>query len=115
MKTSLIIGVISLWVILTLLSNVAEQTALMGTGETATLQSFMQPKGTDFSNVITGTVSIVTNIWQYMKLIIQVMFLWYPTVWSGSWSMMIYLCLFLPVGIGLVFSIVTILRGVGSS
>jgi hypothetical protein len=115
MKTSLIIGIISLWVILTLLSNVAEETALMGSGEATTLQSFMQPHGTDFSNVITGTVSIVTNIWQYMKLVIQVMFLWYPTVWEGSWSMMIYFIPFLPFGIGLVFSIVTVLRGVGST
>lgn len=110
MKQSWIIAIVSLWIILTLLSNVAESTALMGTGEATTLQTLMTPFASDHTGIVDIGVSFITNVWNYFKLFIQVALLYYPTLWAGS-AIFIYFILFMPVGIGFVVSIITILRG----
>ncbi len=114
MSSKWIIGLMMLWVILTILANTAEQQALMGTGQTSTLMAFMRPEGMNLDNPVTAIVSIITNVWTYFKLIINVLFFNYPVLWQGS-GIYIYFALFLPVSIGFVVSVIALLRGASSS
>jgi hypothetical protein len=73
------------------------------------MQSLGQPTGTDFN-----LVSFVTTVWSYMKVFIPMIFLYNATVWSGYW-IWFYFFVCLPICVGMVFSIVTIMRGSSSS
>ena len=121
MKQSWIVGIVALWVILTLMSNVARQEALMAQidpvtelTQVETMDTMMKPAGTDIQNPLTFTVSIITKVWDYIKIFFQVILLYYPEIWQGG-AMIIYYTIFLPVGIAFATTVVMIIRGVGSS
>jgi hypothetical protein len=114
MKTSWIIGVVTIWLILFVLCMIVEDTTAMGSSDMSMLQSLVQPKGTDFSNIVSGAISLVTDVWQYFTLLIQLIFLWFPSMWDGVY-IWFWLFICLPIGIGMVASIVTVIRGSSSS
>ena len=94
-----------------LLTNSANPT---GTG--TTVQNLMQPIGTDYTNpnaipLIGGAISLITNVWTYILPFIQMVFLWQPTLWTGSW-ILVYYVFCIPLSIGFIASIVFIFRGV---
>ncbi len=122
MRMAWIIGIISLWVILTIGSNIARQEVLMsqedpvtGLTQTETMDTLMKPDVTDYQNPFSVLWSAVTKVWDYIKLTIQIALLYYPEVWQGG-AMIIYYILFLPIGIAFVATLVLlVIRGVGSS
>jgi hypothetical protein len=80
------------------------------------LQRLMQPTGTDVTvisslPVIGGAASLISYVWNFFKIFIQMIFLYFPSIWNGQWIWVWYfLCV--PVTVGFVASIVIILRGV---
>jgi hypothetical protein len=110
-KTSWIIFIIFAYIAIFYFAGVAEYASLMDSKYIAGLQALGQPHG---SNWLLQAVAQIDEIWTYIKSFIQMVFLWNGTLWSGSWYYF-YLFVCLPVCIGVVMSIVFILRGVHSS
>lgn len=118
MKTSWIIGIVSLWVVCYILCSVIENTNLFTSEQTGMIQSMLQPEGTEITSIenassIGQAYSLITNVWSYLISVIKVIFLWFPDLWSGNW-IWFYYCFIAPLSIGLIVSIVFILRGVQS-
>ena len=116
MKTSWIIAIVMLWVVFFIFGSIAEQQNTFGSSQVSQGQSLMQPVGTDITGlnsipVIGQAISLITNVWSYLVTFIQMVFLWFPDLWAGSW-LWFYFILPFPVSVGLVISIVFILRGV---
>jgi hypothetical protein len=119
MKTSWIIGTVSLWFALMLIASVVEATNKVTTTEITQVQNLMQPTGTDVTvlnslPVIGGFASLITNVWSYLIGFLQMVFFWSPTLWTGNW-LWIYLIFVMGIGVGIVMSVVFILRGVHSA
>ncbi len=119
MKTSWIIGIMMLWVVCYLLCSVIEGTNLFGSAQTGTIQGMMQPAGTDVSSfedtsAIGQAYSLITNVWSYIKPVIQAIFLFFPDLWNGVWLWFYYIVI-MPISVGLIVSLVFIFRGVHSA
>jgi hypothetical protein len=92
-------------------SGIAEQQNNVTPVVASNLYTLGTPSGTNFFGNI---VSNVVAVWNYMLVFIKMVFLWNGTLWQGNW-LWFYYVICLPVVIGMVFSIVTILRGVHDS
>jgi hypothetical protein len=66
------------------------------------------------SGIIPATATFFTNLGNYFKAFLDIITLYQPTVFSGNYIYLWYM-LCLPVDIGMIFSVVTIIRGVHSS
>ena len=118
MKTSWFIGLISLWFVMMILSGIAEQSNLVTSTVVESVQGLVQPEGTDVGSISTGAgtsaaYSIVTSVFSYLGPFFQMVFLWHPTLWTGSWFYF-YLVFCLPIAVAMVISIVFVFRGVNS-
>lgn len=111
MKTSWIIFIAMVYTVIFYFSGVVSYTSNINATVVANMQSVSQPVGTNFG---IGLTSQIVLVWDYMKNLIQMIFLWNPNIWSGNWLWFYYI-ICLPICIGVVFSIVTIMRGVHSS
>jgi len=119
MKTSWIIGIVSLWFVLWILSSIAAQANLITSTQVGQVQTLAQPTGTDVSTfggstTIGQAYSLITNVWAYIFGFLQMLFLWFPTLWVGTW-LWFYYVVCLPISIALIISIVFIFRGVHSA
>ena len=108
-----------LWVTCYILCSVIENTNLFTSAESNTVMGMMQPEGTDITSLentsaIGQAYSLITNVWNYIKPVISAIFLWFPDLWSGTW-IWVYLCLIMPISVGLIISLVFIFRGVHSA
>jgi hypothetical protein len=110
-KTSWIIFIALAYIGIFYFAGVAEYANLLNTQTVANLQALAQPHG---SNWLLQAVAQITEVWTYIKIFIQMVFLWNGTLWSGSW-LWFYYFVCIPICIGVVMSIVFILRGVHSS
>jgi len=115
MKQSWVIAVVTLYVVFHLLGSVAEGSLSITSSQVSQAQGLMQPIMTDVSPlnsipVIGLAVSLITNIGSYFISFMMMVFLWYPTLWSGTW-MWFYWLFVMPVSIGMIMAIVTMLRG----
>jgi hypothetical protein len=110
-KTSWIIFIAFAYIAIYYFAGVAEYANLMNAQTVANLQALGQPHG---SNWLLQAVAQITEVWTYIKIFIQMLFLWNGTLWTGYW-LYFYFAVCLPICIGVVMSIVFILRGVHSS
>ncbi len=78
------------------------------------LSTLMAPTMTNISGQVSAAVTIITNIGNYCVAFLGALFLWSPTIWSG-YFVWIWFLVCLPISIGMVFSVITILRGVHAS
>jgi hypothetical protein len=74
----------------------------------------MSPTIAESTNIFTAAWAAITNVASYLSIIIQIIFLWCPTVFSGYLLWFWWIICF-PIDVGIVFSIVTIVRGVHSA
>jgi hypothetical protein len=111
MKTSWIIFIAFAYIAIFYFGGVAQYANLMDAKYIAGLQSLGQPTGT---NWLLQGISQISEIWTYFTTFIKMVFLWNGTLWTGYWYYF-YLFVCLPICIGIVMSIVFILRGVHSS
>jgi hypothetical protein len=116
MKTSFIIGWACLFIACIFGSSIIEQNAGITTTQMAWLNSVMSPNVTNMTAIqsipiIGQAYTLVTMVGQYIVSFILMIFLWFPSIWAGTWIWFYYVfCL--PVSIGFVVSLVFILRGV---
>jgi hypothetical protein len=114
MKTGWIVGVVAAWIILFIFGLVCDQAWFDG-ATLGTLNTLMHPQFPASSIPIVGlVVGAITVLWTWVQALFTVIFLKFD-FFNGSYMMLWYIfCL--PVGIGLVISIViTIIRGVPSN
>jgi hypothetical protein len=112
MKTSWIIFIVLTYAAIWWFAGIMQQSNLLNPTSTGgvNIQALGQPSATNFGG-IAAVVSQVVNVWNYLVGFIKMVFLYNPTVWSGYWIYFYYfICL--PICIGMVMSIVFILRGV---
>lgn len=76
--------------------------------------SFMSPTLAESTNLFTAAWAVITNVGTYLWFILQILFLWCPTVFSGYMLWFWWFVCF-PIDVGIVFSIVSIVRGVHSA
>lgn len=110
MKSSWLAGIVLLYVGLLFLSMVAENNSAIGASDINLFNGILNPQGTDFSNPLVATYSLMTDVWQYVKLFIQIVFLWFPDLWTGSWIWFYYFVAF-PISAMMIFSFISLLRG----
>lgn len=72
------------------------------------------PTIVESTNIFTAAWAVITGVAAYFKMWIQVLFLWCPTVFSG-YLLWVYWFICFPFCCGIIFGIVTMLRGVHSS
>ena len=113
MKTSYFIYAITLWLVCLLFCSVAEQQNLIGSTQMGQLQTLIQPIIAENSSLISAVFAYVTNAGEYVKTIINILFLYFPTLWTGTW-LWFWVILLLPVSCSMVITLVLALRGTSS-
>jgi hypothetical protein len=103
-------GVVFLYIGLLFLSLIAEHSLSFGVTQMNIFDELIKPPITDFSNPVQAVTSFATDVGHYAKLIIQVIFLWFPDLWVGNWIWFYYVVCF-PITAGMVFGIIQMLRG----
>lgn len=112
MKQSWIIGTIMLW----LLIFTGEMMATGGTAfaQASTLNAVASPAFVNQAGVVSAATSVMNAIGNFFKSLVQIVFLWSPTVFAGNfiwfWE---YICL--PIAISFIVVIATVIRGVHAS
>jgi hypothetical protein len=112
MKTSWIIGVMMLYISIFFYGSIMTNANTLS-GEMGHIFNLAQPTGLDLSNLITAAYSVSTEVWYYMVIFIEAIFLWFPGLWTGNWFF-VWLFLCVPICIGMIFGIITMLRGSSS-
>ena len=121
MRLGLVMFMVSMWVGLTILGNISEQEAFMtqpiesGSSETQedTLQALREAEFQIDTNPITAIPSAMSDIWNFMKTLGKIMFLYYPALWQGS-GIWLYYFLILPFSIATLLMFLAAIRGVAS-
>ncbi len=113
MKTSWVIGVVMMWIVIMGLEMMATGGTFFSTSSHTSLETLAGPILTNLSSSTPAIVSIVTNVGNIFITIIEVAFLYSPTIWTGYWLWVWMVCC-LPVGIGMVYGAVSLARGVST-
>ncbi len=93
------------------MSTIAEGGTSFSQGSISLLQGAFQFTTIDHSNIITIATSFVSNILPAITGLLSIIFLWFPTVWEGYFIWFWYL-ICVPLGAGMCWAIMIILRGV---
>ena len=110
MKSSWMAGITMFYMGLLYLSLVAEQGASINSSTMNVFNNLMTPTGTDFSNPVAAVTSLITDVWQYFLIVFQIVFLWFPDLWTGNWIWFYFFVCF-PVVAMMALTFVTVLRG----
>ena len=114
MKSSWIIGLLVLYVVLAIISGMVEMTSPLAAGDINRIQTLMSPTVPAYTNplgavfaYITWTADYIANLWGIF---------WFDyAFFTGSWALVRY-AIFIPIGIGVVVSLVmSVVRGISSS
>lgn len=111
MKTSWIIFIGMVYLAILYFSGIMEQTNNINSSVASNFMALNTPSGTNFMGVL---ATDIVNVWNYLLHFFPMLFLWNPSIWTGYWLYFYYIfCI--PICIGMVMSIVFILRGVHNS
>lgn len=113
MKTSWIIGIVTLYLIIFAVEMMVTKGTAFSSGVNGQLNSMMGISMANYSNSNTAFVSLIINAGTYIMTFINVVFLWSPTVFAG-YGIWFWQFICLPVSIGTVISMVQVIRGVRS-
>ena len=106
MKSSWIMTWVIIWLTLAFFGSIAEQRNLFELhGIGATVTSLTTPEGSN-------ALQVIINAWEYVKVLISALALWFPTLWAGNW-IYVYYFVCLPIVLGGVYGIVSMIRGYG--
>lgn len=111
MKTSWIIGVAMMWLFILFCEVLATNGTIFNPSGVNSLLSLSIANS---SGALAATLTFIGNLGNYFLAFIQLVTLYQPTVFSGNYIYMWYM-ICLPIDIGMIFGVVTILRGVHSS
>ena len=115
MKTSWIIGVVMLWLLILACEMFATGGVTLGVG--AGVQPTLMGAGmpiAESSSIFTGAWAIMTHVADYLRAFISILLLWAPTVFVGYYLWVWWFICF-PVDCALIFGIVSLVRGVHSA
>ncbi len=112
MKTSWFIGVVAMWLIIMACEMVVVGNSTpAGTSEISVIAS---PPITNLADFVSTAITMATNIGIFFFNLLSMFLLWSPSVFTGNWVWAWwFVCV--PIDAGMVFGIVTVLRGVHSS
>ena len=115
MKMSFIIGWAALFISLIFFDTIVQQSTGIGSDTYGWVKSLGEPDITNMTSPGVGQlISLITYVGQYIVTFISMIFLWFPSIWTGNW-IWFYWFFCVPVTIGFIVSIVFVLRGVGST
>ncbi len=114
MKTSWIIGALMFYLGILFVEMVMTGSAIFAAGVTANQGILTSPTITGTTGVIAQAFTFVSNVKAYLEVLVPMLLLWSPTVFSGVMGWFWWFICF-PLDVGLVVSIIWIARGVGSS
>jgi hypothetical protein len=110
-KTSWLIFMLLVYFAIFYFAGVAEYNNLFTPALASSVKSLGTPTGTNW--IVAGIMQI-SAVWEWVKTLIQMLFLWNGTLWTGGW-LYFYYFVCLPLTIGIIGTLVFILRGVHSS
>lgn len=110
MKTSWIIGVVMWWIVGYICASIIQANNAFGSTQTSLIKALFTPAISDSSNAL---ITVFANIGTYIKGFFQLLFLYFPSVWVGQW-VWIWFIFAVPIAIGIIMTIVFIMRGVSN-
>lgn len=113
MKTSWIIGIVMLYLGILFLEMVTTGSSTFASSVTSQQGVLTSPTVAGTTGVIAQAFTFVSNVKAYLDVLIPMLGLWSPTVFSGIMSWVWWFTCF-PIDVGIVVSIIWIARGVGS-
>ena len=112
MATKWLIGMVTLWIICTVISLFLEAQQY-GSSEVATLYTLLTPDIPSFWNPIGAAIAYITVAWDYISVFWS-MFWWDYSFFTGGWELVRFI-LFIPLSAGIIVSLVfATIRGVSS-
>jgi len=114
MKTGWIVGLVTAWVIMLIFGLICDQAWFEG-ATMSTLNELIHPSFPSSSIPVIGTVvGAITVVWNWIQALFTIILLKFD-FWSGPYMILWYIfCL--PVGVGVIVSIViTVIRGASST
>jgi len=117
MKTSWIIGVVMLYLIIMGLESWATGGTTLGSSgniATSSQSTLMSPPLAESTNLFSSAWAVVTNVAFYLRDLMGIFILWSPTVFSG-YLIWVWWGVCFPVDVAMVFGIVAMVRGVHSA
>ena len=111
MRTGWIVGIVMIYIAMAYFGITAEMGSSLGASPLATIDTLMKP---EFTNFEVGLSTLITNVGTYILAFLQIVFLWFPTLWSGTW-IWFYFFVILPMVVGMTLGLVMVMRGVGST
>jgi hypothetical protein len=124
MKTSWIMGIMMVYLLILSLEMIATGGTVLGASASYQVDSanytfaqgagkLVAPEISNSSNVIAQAWSAISNIGPYLNIAIAILLLWSPTLFAGNMIWVWWFVCF-PTCVGMVFSIISIARGVPS-
>jgi hypothetical protein len=115
MRPGWLVGLITLFLVMQLFCCVCEMSTPLGGGEMTQLQKLMTPEWNTYNIPVLGVAIAAINVaWDYVSVIFQMLFFWYPSIFTGGW-ILLWAVLFLPISIGFIASmILAVVRGTPS-
>ena len=111
MKTSWVIGVLMIYIFIFFCEILVTNGPMFNQ---SSLNPLLSVSLYNSSGIIASTATFMVNIGNYIYGLIQILTLYQPTVFAGNYFYLwLFLCL--PIDIGMIFSIASIIRGVHSS
>lgn len=113
MKTSWLIGVMMLYMLILGCEMLASGGTSLSSNFTSSAGPLLQPSFTSSSTVAAQTWAVLTDIVGYAKALVSAILLWSPTVFTG-YLLWFYWFICFPVACAMIFTIISVIRGIGS-
>lgn len=114
MKTSWIIGIFTMFILLSLISGILEAQYLGGQEDQVdTFTKLMSPPSFTSMNPLNVLWTVVTIGWHYLTAFWDMLWFNYA-FFTGGWTIIKWI-VFFPISIGVVFSFISLIRGTSSS
>ena len=116
MKQSWIVGIVMLYIILQGLTMVMQADTIGATSIWGVMDSLWRLNYTNTFGASAVTAALVPGAVMISVMLSfgQILILYYPVIFQGTY-VWFYWCVCLPIAIGFIISLITILRGVGSN
>jgi hypothetical protein len=114
MKTSWVIGLVMFYLLILGLEMVMTGSTTFAPSVTSQQSVLTSPTIVTETNVVTQAVAFFSNLGDYISVLIPMLGLWSPTVFSGIMLWVWWFVCF-PIDVGIVVTILWILRGVGGT
>ena len=113
MKSSWIVGVVMFYLLILGLEMMVTDGTLFSNAVTRNAGTLMQPEIAASGNIVTQAWAVLSNVGEYLKAVVEILFLWSPSVFAG-YMIWVYWFICFPISCAMVYGVVSLIRGVGS-